>query len=66
MATTPLEQATSDVRSMVERLTAWYWLALHTAVVQRAKGTCGDIPRRLPRDPGFDYSVGSAATDPDD
>ena len=66
MATTAPARAKTDVRSMIERLTAWYWLALHTAVVQRANGTCGDSPRRLPRDPGFDYSAGSAATDPDE
>ena len=48
MATTASARAKRDVRSMIERLTAWYWLALHTAVVQRAKGACGDSPRRLP------------------
>jgi hypothetical protein len=66
MATTASARAKRDFRSMIERFTAWYWLALHTAMVQRAKGTCGDSPRRLPRDPGFDYSAGSADTDPDD
>jgi len=51
---------------MIEQSAMWYWRALHTAAVQRAEGTCGDSPLRLPRDPGFDYSAGSASTDPDD
>jgi hypothetical protein len=54
---------TGDVMSMIERLTAWYWGTLHTAVVQRAEGTCGGIRRTLPRNAGFDYSDGPG-TDP--
>jgi len=56
-------RTTRNVRSMIEQLAMWYWLALHTAVVQRAEGTCGGSPLRLPRDPGFDYSARSATTD---
>jgi len=59
-------RTTTNVRSMIEQSAMWYWRALHTAAVQRAQGTCGDSPLRLPRDPGFDYSARSASTDPDD
>jgi len=44
--------------SLIQRVTTWYWLALHTAIAQRVEGTCGGSPRRLPRYPGFDYSEG--------
>jgi hypothetical protein len=49
--------------SMIQRVTTWSWLALHTPVAQRAKGSCGGSPRRLPRNPGFDYSNDFAGTD---
>jgi hypothetical protein len=52
--------------SMIQRVTTWYWLALHTAAAQRAEGFCGGSPRRLPRNPGFDYSNDAAGTDRSD
>jgi hypothetical protein len=54
------------VMSMIQRVTRWYWLALHTAVAQRSPWLLRWQPAEAAPQFQFDYSDDSAGNDRND